>query len=156
MLLYNLSISIVSLTWFTILLLIVQTVELASFAASTHCLEGFALLCIHVITRKSFFLNHFLYQKNTQRKTHKERVRISWHFYITKILIVFQWPEWSNQCDGCCFITIMSLEMPGWRWSSVYFIWYFCEIETAPLKTQFHHLIKTVLFRLAWVGSASE
>src|SRR6218665_3624512 len=55
---------IVSWTRFIIfLIIIVQTVEIASFAASTHCLQGFALLCIgpnH--TQVHFFLNHFLYQ----------------------------------------------------------------------------------------------
>src|SRR6218665_209824 len=45
---YNLN--SVSLTLFTILLLIVLTVELACFPASTHCLEGFALL--YIITFK--------------------------------------------------------------------------------------------------------
>src|SRR6218665_3350724 len=39
-----------SLTLFTIFLLIVLTVELACFPASTHCLEGFALL--YIITFK--------------------------------------------------------------------------------------------------------
>src|SRR6218665_2166599 len=52
---------IVSWTRFIIFLIIVQTVEIASFAASTHCPEGFALLCVgpnH--TQVHFFLNHFL------------------------------------------------------------------------------------------------
>jgi len=53
---------IVSWTRFIIFLIIVQTVEIASFAASTHCLEDFALLCVdHNHTQIHFFLNHFLY-----------------------------------------------------------------------------------------------
>src|SRR6218665_90167 len=53
---------IVFLTLFTVFLLIVPTVELASFSSLTHCLEGFALLC--TITPKSIsssmtFYNHF-------------------------------------------------------------------------------------------------
>src|SRR6218665_3904290 len=42
--LYNLS--IVSLSFVTIVLLIIPKVELAFFDASAHCLDGFALLCI--------------------------------------------------------------------------------------------------------------
>ena len=30
------------------------------------------------------------------------------------------------------------------------------DLSHLPNSSQFHHLLKTVLFRLAWVGSASE
>ena len=55
------NLSLVSLTLYTILLLTVQTVELASCSASTHFPEGYALFHTHV----HFFLDHFQYQKNT-------------------------------------------------------------------------------------------
>src|SRR6218665_1585476 len=65
---YNLN--SVSLTLFTIFLLIVLTVELACFPASTNCLEGFALLCI--ITFKSISYSITFYtRKNTQRQTQR-------------------------------------------------------------------------------------
>jgi len=69
MYLHNLS--IVFLTLFTSFLLLVPTVELASFSASTHCLEEFALLRIITANQVRFFLNHFLYQKKTHRQTQK-------------------------------------------------------------------------------------
>src|SRR6218665_273186 len=67
---YNLN--SVSLTLFTNFLLIVGllTVELTCFPASTHCLEGFALLCI--ITFKSISYSITFYtRKNTQRQTQR-------------------------------------------------------------------------------------
>ena len=52
---------------FTTFFLIVQTVELASISASTHCLEGFAFL--YIITQKSISSSITFYtRKKTQRQ----------------------------------------------------------------------------------------
>ena len=110
---------------------IVPTVELASFSASTHCLEGFAHLCI--ITPSPFLPQSLsIPEKHTNAD-----IRASKGSLDTFILLkywVFQWPEWAGQCDGCCRISTMSLELSGWRWSSVDFICYYCEIQTAALR----------------------
>jgi len=73
--LYN--INIVSLTQITIFLRIVPTVELASLSASTHCLEGFALLCIITPKSISSFVTFYSLPQKTHKDRHKERVGIS-------------------------------------------------------------------------------
>jgi len=108
---YNLN--SVSLTLFTNFLLIVLTVELTCFPASTHCLEGFALLCI--ITFKSISYSITFYtRKNTQRQTQRASKGSHNTFILLKKLIVFQRQEWGSQCDGCCCFPPLSLEIWGW------------------------------------------
>src|SRR6218665_51795 len=63
---------IVVLVWFTIFLLIIQTVKSVSSAASTHCLEGFKLLCTH---SSPFLPQSLSIPKSTHKGRHKERAR---------------------------------------------------------------------------------
>src|SRR6218665_3725521 len=86
--LFTYNLSIISLTLFTynlsIISFIAPTVELASFSASTHCLEGFALLCI--ITPKSIYSSITFYTRKQHTKGHKERVR---DLFDTSILLKY-------------------------------------------------------------------
>jgi len=68
--LYNFSTA--SLTLFTIFLIIVPTVEVASISDSTHCNEGFALFHTQCTSVSSSIT---LYTRKMHTGKHKERVR---------------------------------------------------------------------------------